>query len=304
MSRVCVITGASAGLGAELARQLAATGRYSLLLAARRAEELAKVANECGPSAKTLVADVTKRAEVEGILQAAIREFGRCDIWVNNVGRGISKSVLEITDDEIDAVILVNLKSAIYGSQIAANHFKVAGSGHIVNVSSFLGKAPVAPIRSIYSASKAALNSLTSNLRMELLSSGIHVTTVPPSPPCLRSRQFSAEICRDERQVLPGVIHTDFAANAINGTPHAAPMPGQTAQVPEPNGARNPPDGDLCSLELISSTKALISTTAAQQQRNSPCDVSQLAFPPTHTHPRAPTQPRWRPSQCRARFER
>lgn len=235
MSKVCVITGASAGLGAELARQLGRTGRYHLVLAARRSEELAKVASECGCPTKTVVADVTNRNEMENILTAAISEFGRCDIWVNNVGRGISKSVLEITDEDIDAVISINLKSAVYGSQISAAHFRKAGSGHILNISSFLGKAPVAPIRSIYSASKAALNSLTSNLRMELLSSGVHVTTVLPSTSQPRRSGF-----------LDPIIHSP-PADSSRRDPHRLRRKRHRRRPARPQRPRPDRGGGSCS---------------------------------------------------------
>ncbi|MGA7194175.1 MAG: SDR family NAD(P)-dependent oxidoreductase [Anaerolineales bacterium] len=196
-SRVIVITGASSGIGASLAKQSAARGD-KVVLAARREAELKSVAKECGADAMTAVTDVTHRVDVEILRDEAIKRFGHIDVWVNNAGRGIGRQVIDLTDDDVDQMIAVNLKSALYGRQAVIPHFKERGDGHLINVSSALGRIPFASFRSIYSASKAALNSLTANLRMDLRAEypNIHVSVVMP----------------------PGVA-TDFAKNALHGTP-------------------------------------------------------------------------------------
>jgi short-subunit dehydrogenase len=219
VSRVVVITGASAGIGAAVARKLAAEGT-TLVLAARREKELNQVAEEArklgARAVLTLKADVTRRDQVAGIRDKALAEFGRIDVWINNAGRGITRSVLDLTDDDVDEMIAVNLKSAIYGMQVAVPHFVERGEGHLINISSFLGRVPIASIRSVYSASKAALNSLTANLRMDLRAHpGVHVSLV-----------------------MPGVVTTDFARNARGdvrppmnaAAPGASPMKPQTPE--------------------------------------------------------------------------
>jgi short-subunit dehydrogenase len=193
-SRVVVITGASGGIGAALARKLASQGA-SLVLAARREGELNAVANEArklGATAGVAIAtDVTKRDDVFKLRERAIAELGHIDVWVNNAGRGITRTVLELTDDDVNEMMDVNLKSAIYGMQAAVPHFVERGQGHLINISSFLGRVPIASFRSAYSAAKAALNSLTANLRMDLRAHpGVHVSLI-----------------------LPGVVTTDFARN-------------------------------------------------------------------------------------------
>jgi len=90
--------------------------------------------------------------------RAALAKFGHIDVWVNNAGRGISRLVSELTDEDIDEMMLVNVKSALYGMQAVLAHFGERGSGRIINVSSMLGRVPFAPIRSAYPASKHALN--------------------------------------------------------------------------------------------------------------------------------------------------
>ncbi len=206
---VVVITGASAGIGAALARRLGGE-RRRLVLGARRGELLRQVAREAeergAVHAAALEVDVTRRADVERLRDAALATFGRFDAWINNAGRGIARPVLELTDEDVDEMIAVNLKSALYGMQAAIPHFLSRGSGHLVNVSSFLGRVPLASVRSVYSASKAALNSLTANLRMDLAAQypGVHVSVV-----------------------MPGIVRTEFARNARNAPPPPPAAPGR-----------------------------------------------------------------------------
>jgi short-subunit dehydrogenase len=207
-TKTVVITGASAGIGAALALQLGAQG-HRLVLTARRERELSEIAQRCGAEALPIVADVTRRADVQRVVDGALARFRAIDVWVNNAGRGISRMVTELTDEDIDEMILVNVKSALYGIQAVLPHFKERGRGHIINVSSMLGRIPLAPFRSAYSASKHALNSLTANLRMELRAEypAIAVSTV-----------------------LPGIVATDFGRNAVHGGADSRKMPGaQTA---------------------------------------------------------------------------
>lgn len=201
--RVVVITGASGGIGAALARRAAAAGAH-VVLAGRRARELAEVADACGSNALPVTTDVTRREEVERLLAAAIDRFGHVDAWVNNAGRGISRVVSQISDEDFDEMMRVNVKSALYGMQTVLPHFQERGRGHIVNVSSMLGRIPFAPFRSSYNAAKAALNALTTSLRLELRGRWpeIHVTTV--SPP---------------------VVATDFGLNALHGGPDSRTLP-------------------------------------------------------------------------------
>lgn len=201
--KVIVVTGASAGIGAALARAAHARGARPVLLA-RRERELAEVAASAG-DAPFIACDVTRRADVESALDVAVARMGHVDVWVNNAGRGITRMVSELTDEDVDEMMLVNVKSALYGMQAALRHFRGRGQGQIVNVSSMLGRIPFAPMRSAYAASKHALNALTANLRMELRGAlpKVHVTSVHP-----------------------GVVATDFGKNARHGGPDSRALPG------------------------------------------------------------------------------
>ena len=195
---VVVITGASGGIGAALARHVAPT--YALALVARRSAELAKVGDEltdaAGTPVLTVTADVTSRAEVQRVVRDTLARFGRIDAWVNNVGRGITRMPSELTDDDIDDMMRINVKSALYGMQEVLPHFQAAGRGHVVNVSSMLGRAPFALQRSAYSAAKHFLNALTANFRTEVQATHpeIHVSLISP-----------------------GVVRTEFGLNARHG---------------------------------------------------------------------------------------
>ena len=208
--RSIVVTGASAGIGAAIARRLGRDGNR-VALAARRAEALAEVARESG-NAITVVADVTKREDVERLRDEAIRAFDAVDVWINNAGRGITRNVLDLTDADFDEMMLVNVKSALYGMQAIVPHFLERGRGHLINISSFLGRVPIAAHRSAYNAAKAALNALTANLRVDVAGKGVEVSLV-----------------------MPGLVSTEFARNVI-GTPSTAPppwSPGTTAMKPQ-----------------------------------------------------------------------
>jgi NAD(P)-dependent dehydrogenase (short-subunit alcohol dehydrogenase family) len=206
--RVVVITGGSAGIGAALAEQLAKKGAKPVLVA-RRTKELREVAARAG-DAQIIVADVTVRADVERARDEALARHGRIDAWVNNAGRGITRLPSQLTDDDLDDMMRVNVKSALYGMQAALAVFEKQGrdgngEGHVINVSSMLGRVPFALVRAAYCAAKHALNSLTASFRMELRERlpGVHVSLVHP-----------------------GVVATDFGLNALHGGFDSRNFPG------------------------------------------------------------------------------
>jgi|SRR5215831_63233 len=202
---VVVITGASSGIGAALARELA--GRHaSLVLIARREEMLREMAETLGTSVEVVPGDVTRRADVERVLERALARFGRVDVWVNNAGRGITRpSVGAVTPEDLDVMVRDNTRSVLHGMQVVLPHFKARKKGVLVNVSSMLSRVPDFPVRAAYSAAKAAVNSLTESLRFELAKDfpGIRVVLV-----------------------LPGVVATDFGNNALGGGMDSRAIPG------------------------------------------------------------------------------
>jgi len=184
--KVIVITGASAGIGEKLAEVVTARGAR-VVLAARRPAELSAIAARLGPGALAVATDVTRRADVDQLRDRALDRFGQIDVWVGNAGRGITRSVTQLTDDDFDDMMATNVKSVLYGIQAVVPHFRDRRRGHLITVSSMLGRIPMAPVRSAYSAAKAAANSLMTSLRLELRAQfpDIHVSTSSPasSPP-------------------------------------------------------------------------------------------------------------------------
>ena len=238
-TRIVVITGASGGIGAAIARQLAARGD-KVVLAARRLVELKQVAAECGNDALPVVADVTHRADVEHLRDESLRVFGQVDVWINNAGRALTSQVLDLTDEDFDLMMLVNTKSALYGMQAIVPYFKEYGAGHLINITSALGRIPFASCRSAYSASKAALNSLTANLRMDLHAAypNIHVSVV-----------------------MPPIVSSDFAKNALYGTPPPPPGGYRSGMAPQ-----SPEQTASAIVDLIDHPQAEIYTNPGQSE--------------------------------------
>jgi short-subunit dehydrogenase len=203
-NKVIVITGASQGVGEKLAEVCHARGAR-VVLAARSAEPLAALAARLGDRALAVPTDVAKREDNIRLAARAIEAFGRLDAWVANAGRGISRLPSQLTEADVDEMFTTNFNSVLYGIQAALPHFKEMKRGQLIAVSSMLGKVPFTPIRSAYSASKAAVNSLMACLRIELRSEfpDIHASTV-----------------------LPGVIATGFGTNALHGGPDSRTFAG------------------------------------------------------------------------------
>ncbi|HJQ99618.1 MAG TPA: SDR family NAD(P)-dependent oxidoreductase [Candidatus Polarisedimenticolaceae bacterium] len=207
--RVVVITGASSGIGAATAKRLGSRGD-AVVVVARRKELLEQVARDSGPNALAIPADVNEREEVRRVVREALAKFGHIDVWINNAGQGISKMPTQLEDDDVDAMILANVKTALYGMQEVLPHFRERGSGQIINVSSMLGRLPYALIRSAYTGSKHFLNALTAMFREEVQKThpGIQISLVSP-----------------------GVVHTDFGLSALHGGPDSRTFP--NAQTPD-----------------------------------------------------------------------
>ncbi len=201
---VIVVTGASSGIGAAFARAAIARGA-KVVLAARRETELHALAKELGDRALPVVTDVTLRADTERLRDRAIAAFGHIDTWIENAGRGISRTVLELRDEDLDDMIAINVKPFVHAAQAVVPHWKERGRGHLIYVSSGLARMPLASFRSAYSASKAAATSLVSALRQELR---------PTHPDIVVSTVF------------PGVVATEFGSNALHGGPDSRTIPG------------------------------------------------------------------------------
>lgn len=177
--RVAVITGGGAGIGRASALVLAEHGA-DIVLAGRRAEPLEATAAEVetlGRRAIAVPTDVTDPDECQALIDAAVGEFGRVDVLLNNAGGGETKSLMKWTDDEWHQVLDLNLSSAWYLSRAAARPMIVQGKGAIVNISS--GASLLAmPQAAIYGAAKAGLNNLTGSMAAAWTRKGVRVNCI------------------------------------------------------------------------------------------------------------------------------
>lgn len=167
-----LITGATGGLGQALARAFAARGAHTLL-SGRRVERLAMLAEEL--DAKTIAADLSDRAEVTRLAAAA----GAVDIFVANAGLPASGHFLELSQNQIDVMLEVNLRSQIALARALVPGMVERRCGHVVFISSLSGKA-ASPLSSLYNATKFALRGFALGLREDLHPLGVGVSVVLP----------------------------------------------------------------------------------------------------------------------------
>jgi 3-oxoacyl-[acyl-carrier protein] reductase len=178
---VAVITGAGSGMGRASALHFAREGARVLVADLREdaAAETTELIRQAGGTAECVRADVSQRADVDAMVEAAVRRFGRLDVLFNNAGVPMSFTPIEEVDDALwDRVFAVNVKSVYYGVQAALPHLKRQG-GVILNTASTAG-IRTRPGLSAYAASKAAVISLTKTLALELAPHRIRVVAICP----------------------------------------------------------------------------------------------------------------------------
>jgi NADP-dependent 3-hydroxy acid dehydrogenase YdfG len=179
--KVIVITGASSGMGEATARDLAAKGA-KVVLGARRADRLdaiVKDITDAGGEAVAVVTDVSKRNDVQTLVDTAKRTFGRVDVVFNNAGLMPLSPMESLRIDEWDRMVDVNIKGTLYGIAAALPHMKEQKSGQIINVSSVYGHKAVAT-GAVYCATKHAVRAISESLRQEVKDYNIRVTTISP----------------------------------------------------------------------------------------------------------------------------
>jgi short-subunit dehydrogenase len=179
--RVIAITGGSAGIGRATALRLARDGA-AIAICARRADRLDAVASEivaAGGQAWPMIADVASAADMDRFVGATVERFGRLDVMICNAGFGIAGAIDDITPDQMRKLVDINYMGTYYAAHAALPVFRRQDSGHLVVVSSIVGKRGV-PYMGAYAATKFAQVGLAECLRAELAGSAIHVSVVFP----------------------------------------------------------------------------------------------------------------------------
>jgi len=179
--RVAIVTGASAGIGEATAHVLAGAG-MRVAVCARRRERLDRLAADLaatGREAAVYGLDVTDAGAVRAMVDDVASRWGSIDVLVNNAGRGLSATVEDTKPEEFRALLELNVMAVFTATQAVLPWMRRSGRGHIINVSSIVGRRGV-PYRGAYSATKFALGGLSEALRVELRGTGIDVSLVYP----------------------------------------------------------------------------------------------------------------------------
>ncbi|TGQ74456.1 MAG: SDR family oxidoreductase [Mesorhizobium sp.] len=179
LDKTVLITGASSGIGAAIARELGAAGA-KLMLGARRTDRLEALAAEIAANGGTVMhrrLDVTDRGDVAAFAEAARQAWGGVDVIVNNAGVMPLSLMASLKVDEWDRMVDVNIKGVLYGIAAVLPEMTARGSGHIINIAS-IGALAVSPTAAVYCATKYAVRAISDGLRQE--NDAIRVTCIHP----------------------------------------------------------------------------------------------------------------------------
>jgi len=217
--QVVVITGASSGIGRASALAFGARGA-SVVLAARNREALEHVAAQIeagGGKAHVVVTDVSVWAQVERLAAEAISRFGRIDTWLNNAAVNEHASVVDMTIEELDRIIQVNLMGQIYGVKAALGPMRRQRSGTIINMGSAASNRAV-PLHSAYVASKHGIAGFTDSIRLDLQHEKMPITVTLIQPGFLDTPFFHnarAKLNGKQSRPIPPIYAPEVVAETI-----------------------------------------------------------------------------------------
>ena len=181
--KIALITGGSRGIGAAIAKRLAADGANVAITYTKGADAAASVVKEierAGRKAIAIQADATDAVAVEAAVEKTVATFGGLDVLVNNAGTAIPKTFEETTLDELDRLIDINVRGTFVATQAALKHMK--SGGRIIMIGSAVGERVMVPGLVPYSATKGAVKMFTQGLSREVGSRGITVNNIQPGP--------------------------------------------------------------------------------------------------------------------------
>jgi 3-oxoacyl-[acyl-carrier protein] reductase len=181
--KVALVTGASRGIGAAIAKRLASDGASVAFTYAKDADAASSVVRtieQAGGKALAIQADAADAAAVQGAVEKAVATLGRLDVLVNNAGTAIAKKFEETTLEELDRLIDINLRGTFVATQAALKHMN--NGGRIIMIGSCVGERMMTPGLVPYSATKGAIKMFTQGLSREVGDRGITVNNVQPGP--------------------------------------------------------------------------------------------------------------------------
>ena len=181
--KIALVTGGSRGIGAAIAKRLAADGANVAITYTKGADAAASVIKEivqAGRKAIAIQADATDAAAVNAAVEKTVATFGRLDVLVNNAGTAIPKPFEETTLEELDRVIAINVRGVFVATQAALKHMK--SGGRVIMIGSAVGERVAAPGLVPYAGTKGAVKMFTQALAREIGSRGITVNNVQPGP--------------------------------------------------------------------------------------------------------------------------
>lgn len=179
--KIAIVTGGGSGIGRAVCEALGSAGAAVVAadIDGEGAERTAATITGAGGRARAVQLDVSRAGEVQRLVDDTVAQHGRLDYIFNNAGIGIAGDVRDMTLEQWDRIIDVNVRGVIYGTMAAYAHMARQGSGHIVNTASSAGLAP-APMMTAYSTTKHAVVGLSASLRVEAADLGIRVSVVCP----------------------------------------------------------------------------------------------------------------------------
>jgi short-subunit dehydrogenase len=219
--RVAIVTGASSGIGAAVALDLARRGAH-VVAVARRRDRLDATVERCrahSPESFAHAADVSSREACADVVEATEARFGRVDILVNNAGISIHKHAISTTADDVERVMAVNFFGPVHLTMAALPGMLERAAGSIVNVTSVAGYVPN-PRESAYGASKAALSRWSHGLAVDLHGTGVHVGVLSPGPIATEIWSLDEEISYRGKLHPPEVVAASVARMIERRLPH------------------------------------------------------------------------------------
>jgi short-subunit dehydrogenase len=212
---VAVVTGASSGIGATVATDLARRGA-TVAAVARRKDKLDEVVERCrqyAAASMAVPADVSSRAECERVIAEVEGRFGRVDILVNNAGISIHKNAARTTADDVERLMAVNFFAPVYLTTAALQGMLERRQGAVINITSVAGYVPN-PGEAAYGAAKAALSLWTHGLAVDLHDTGVQLTVVSPGPIDTEIWSLDEELIYTGKLYPPQVV-ADAVADAV-----------------------------------------------------------------------------------------